>query len=140
MVNVEVIWNIHSVDKLPRVDIHQHSLQIRCRLHQASLTSPFKCFSVGEISQHTPQLRSFLNILVDVHALESVIKVKWLKLRLRRREILLVVHAVVKLVLEPIEVTVCPSYLKSVRFFLFVVLMFVKFFRYVHSFYIVFKL
>ena len=68
MVYVEIVGDVHRVYELPRVYIHQHSLQRSSSLHQTSLMPTFKSLGISEISQHPPELCGFLNVLMDVHA------------------------------------------------------------------------
>jgi len=131
---VKIVGNVHVVHKLPRVNIHKHPLQTSCSLHHASFMSALKCLGIGEVGKPPPDLSGALYILVNIHALQSLVKIKGSKLGLSGSKILGIIHSVIKLVLKSIEVRGSPSYFKAETLLFQVLLVLFQFFRDVHSF------
>jgi hypothetical protein len=129
MVDVEVIWDVHSVDEFPRIDVHQNSLEDLGCLHHRSLLASFKCFGVCEVGKHPSEFAGFLDILMNIHAFQSLIQVEWLEPWLCVIKVFLTVHSVVGLILHPIVITGCPLDLVPVGPPLLVVLFLVQLLR-----------
>ena len=131
---MEIVWDVHGVDEFPRINIHKHSLEQGRRLHHRPLVSTLESFGICKVGQHSSQFGGFLNILMNIHALQSLIEIKRYELGLCVTKVLIVVHPVVCLILEPVQIANSPSDLEPITLFLTIILLFVHLLRNVHSF------
>ena len=102
VVDMEVVWYIHGIDKLPGVNIHQHPREKHIGLHDRPLLATLKVLLISEVSEPLAKPGSTLYILMSAHAVQCHVKIKGFEPRLGRGEVLLVIHSVVALVLIPI--------------------------------------
>ena len=134
VVDMEIVGDVHGVDEFPGINVHEHSLEQGGGLHHRPLVSPLESFGVGKIGEHSSQFGGFLNILMNIHALQSLIEIKRYELGLGVSKVLIVVHPVVGLILEPVQIAHSPSDLEPVTLFLTVILLLLHLLRNVHSF------
>ena len=99
VINMEIIFYIHGVHKLPGVYVEQETRNHSSGLYQRAFLTSLESSSISHPCQGSPHCGCLLNVHVSIHAFKSFIKVQWSKLRLRCTEVLWVIHFIVSLIL-----------------------------------------
>lgn len=108
VVNVEVIMQVHTINKLPRVLVKQDPLEYCDSLHLTSLLAPLQDSNVFVVTDHLLDEVCLVDLMVCLHALHCSIQIKWFKPWPSRPKVLLIIHPVVNLLLVPIQIRDSP--------------------------------
>lgn len=104
VIDMEVVFNVHCVHKLPRVDVKKKAGQHGRRLYQTSLLSALESASVRHPADGPPYLRGLLDVHMSVHTLKGLVQIKGCEPRLRRAKVLRLIHAIVDLILVLVQI------------------------------------
>lgn len=140
VINMEIIFNIHSIYEFPWIDIHQNSGQYCAWLNNWPFLASFKCSDICKPRNCFPYLRNFLNIHMHVHIDYGLIQIERSELRLGCSKILRIIHTIVNLVLVSIEITYGPFNFISHRFSLLIELLLLHFSCHIHALGVCFKI
>lgn len=117
---MEIVLKLQRFHELVGVLVEEEAHHKLGRLQCGPFLASFECLGVREVSQGSARDACLLNVLVNVHAFESQVKVEWLKHWLGGAKILRVVHAVILLLLVSVQVRGSPPDFEAHRLALLV--------------------